>query len=1250
MKKITRIMSAVLSLVMLLTMTPISVWADTDTFEYLSESTTEADFLAIDTSGTATTGYFRTQKVGTNANASAAMTDGVLTIANSKTNAGYNFVIDATTFKGAARKSGVLSYEMKYNSAGAYQIRTGITGGTDAKVLLHNTLFIFNGNNNSRGDTADGWSWAKIDYDFTAKKVYGTVKVEGVDTVYSRDMTDGELACTDVATPFKLTIQSGSSGTDRTCSFKDVKVSYTESVSDTTTEADFLATNTSGTATTGYFRTQKVGTNANASAAMTDGVLKIADSKATAGYKLVIDATTFKGAARKSGILTYEFKYKVDANGLELKYGTSASAGPGVVLYNIGVNFDGGNKTYTADSDGYRSVKLEYNFVDGKIYLTTNQVYSRAMTDAEKNYTSTATPFMMIVQSSSNTKDITGYLKDVKVSYSESTRVDIGNLKYGYSTTDGAVEKKLAQDIKKIGYILVPFNMEMKESSVVADRNITLATAEGSDVEVAVTYNSATKTATVTPTVGALAPNTEYKLTVLGMVESEAGIRMVGDHTRSFITDDAARPKIKEVKYFDGEGEFDNAADSLSVREIRVKFDAEMESNTINNTNITLKKSATKENPAYDIAEDISISYNKGTCVATITPASGASFDKGTAYKLEVKEDAADVYGLKVEGFDKEFVTPDFGINVSECAIKSRLLTIKGRLQKDGLPITGKNVTIAVYDTAVNGAGNRFGSGTKFIGVAKTDENGFFEVIDQKIHDDEISAVRTDLTVDFDAPEIPEPDSITVQYVNYKQIDVCIAALKASPKGVFEYITSEDSSLGLSAVQNKRIYEDLNIDIDDYNSFSSADKAKVDASLEAHRAELSRENIINILNGSIAAIKVLGMNSADAAELMEGYDKEIGALEVYESQSETVSYSNIGDSTYKEAIAVNTIQNIKTDYQDGYTDYLGFEEEVKKSMVIELVTKLSYTDLKALILSNKALLSKKSANADILTALQNETNVDIVNAAMKNISIKHSQTPYTHIDTLLADISKEVKVQQDAAAKKEEEKNNSDTTTNNFAVGDGGSGGGGGGLSSKDNEESDVSNDEVIKTEENPETSTIEIFKDMNGFEWAKTAVENLYGKGIVQGTGADKYEPGRAVTREEFVKLVCEAFGFEIITGDTGFVDVVSDEWYEKYINTAVSLGIVTGKSETEFGVGESITREDMAVMIIRALKAYGKLPENAERKSFDDKNDISDYALESVEQLCGMGIINGIGDNKFAPKNNANRAEAAVIINRCL
>jgi len=171
-------------------------------------------------------------------------------------------------------------------------------------------------------------------------------------------------------------------------------------------------------------------------------------------------------------------------------------------------------------------------------------------------------------------------------------------------------------------------------------------------------------------------------------------------------------------------------------------------------------------------------------------------------------------------------------------------------------------------------------------------------------------------------------------------------------------------------------------------------------------------------------------------------------------------------------------------------------------------------------------------------------------------------------------------------------------------------------------------------------------FDDMQNVQWAEEAVNSLYEKGIVTGVSERLFEPDRAVTREEFIAMLVRGAGVEQKVTEINFTDVNESDWYYEVVKTAYSNGITKGMSDKVFGAGEYITRQDMAVMVSRVFDI-----QSAEIKAeFTDKNKISDYAKESIDRLCGAGIINGMGDGSFSPFGYTTRAQAAVVLYRIL
>lgn len=174
-----------------------------------------------------------------------------------------------------------------------------------------------------------------------------------------------------------------------------------------------------------------------------------------------------------------------------------------------------------------------------------------------------------------------------------------------------------------------------------------------------------------------------------------------------------------------------------------------------------------------------------------------------------------------------------------------------------------------------------------------------------------------------------------------------------------------------------------------------------------------------------------------------------------------------------------------------------------------------------------------------------------------------------------------------------------------------------------------------------------ETFSDVTG--WAKDDIYYLAAKGILAGKTKDSFAPKDAVTRAEFVKILAGIANVDVspLNGNTGFTDVKASSWYAKYIQWANDQNIIQG-SNGQFQPQAQITRQDMAVMICRFIENVEKktLAEKKEVGTFFDDAQISAYAKTSVNQLQKAGLINGTNDNRFLPKNNATREEAASLL----
>lgn len=209
------------------------------------------------------------------------------------------------------------------------------------------------------------------------------------------------------------------------------------------------------------------------------------------------------------------------------------------------------------------------------------------------------------------------------------------------------------------------------------------------------------------------------------------------------------------------------------------------------------------------------------------------------------------------------------------------------------------------------------------------------------------------------------------------------------------------------------------------------------------------------------------------------------------------------------------------------------------------------------------------------------------------------------------------------------------------------SGGGGGGSGSGNRSGSLAGGKVEYKSEV---AAQEDVFNDLENYPWAKESIEKLAALKIVSGRGNGSFAPSDNVTRSEFIKMTVLALNIQASGKEPDFADVSVNNWDYGYIKTAYSAGIITGISNTYFGAGENISRQDMAVIISRALRSAGKEPGGVSDEKFADDSAISDYSRESVYALRKAGIMQGDSNGFFNPLKPANRAEAAKVIRSLL
>ena len=184
-------------------------------------------------------------------------------------------------------------------------------------------------------------------------------------------------------------------------------------------------------------------------------------------------------------------------------------------------------------------------------------------------------------------------------------------------------------------------------------------------------------------------------------------------------------------------------------------------------------------------------------------------------------------------------------------------------------------------------------------------------------------------------------------------------------------------------------------------------------------------------------------------------------------------------------------------------------------------------------------------------------------------------------------------------------------------------------------------------------------FTDVKKDDWSYENVLFVYRNELMKGTSDNVFSPNTPLDRAMVVTILYRladeaANDTESMTRDSIFTDVASGVWYTEAVIWAAANDIVNGYGDGRFGPTDSITREDLATIIMRFLNMTGtSISVTQQYIPFGDEESIAVYAKGAIQTLCKLGIINGVsidihGQTIIDPKGNATRAQTAAILNR--
>ena len=189
----------------------------------------------------------------------------------------------------------------------------------------------------------------------------------------------------------------------------------------------------------------------------------------------------------------------------------------------------------------------------------------------------------------------------------------------------------------------------------------------------------------------------------------------------------------------------------------------------------------------------------------------------------------------------------------------------------------------------------------------------------------------------------------------------------------------------------------------------------------------------------------------------------------------------------------------------------------------------------------------------------------------------------------------------------------------------------------------------VTATFQGGETAVTLPFTDVAADSWYYDSVAYVYEKGLMGGTGDGLFAPDLTTSRAMIVTILYRLENSPAVTTSAGFTDVAADTWYTDAVNWANANGIVTGYGDGRFGPEDTITREQMAVILYRAAKLLGRdVSARADLSGYTDAANEGEYAVEAMQWAVAQGLLTGTDAGALLPSGSATRSQAAALLMR--
>lgn len=166
---------------------------------------------------------------------------------------------------------------------------------------------------------------------------------------------------------------------------------------------------------------------------------------------------------------------------------------------------------------------------------------------------------------------------------------------------------------------------------------------------------------------------------------------------------------------------------------------------------------------------------------------------------------------------------------------------------------------------------------------------------------------------------------------------------------------------------------------------------------------------------------------------------------------------------------------------------------------------------------------------------------------------------------------------------------------------------------------------------------------------WYAAGVDAVTSQGLMNGVDTYYFAPESPTTRAALVTILYRMEKSPRVTKKVPWTDVPSGQWYSNAVAWAAEKGIITGKSDTLFGPGDILTRQQAAAIVKRYAdwaKLKGK--SGGTLNAYRDAAGVAEYAVEPMSWCVENGMLRDVGDNRIAPEEAALRGQVAVMVSQ--